>query len=67
MPSLKEIIASLSPDVLAKAAPHLEKLENWRRQSQRDVEIAKSVIRILQHPGHQRLADELRNLVRYAV
>ena len=61
---LSEVIARLSPDVLARAAPHLAKLDTFmKRQSQRDDEIAEAVLRVLKRPN-SRLARQLRNLLK---
>lgn len=64
MSKLIDIIATLPPDQLAKAVPHLEKLETLsQRQHQGDAETVRSIIRVLKHPAHQRLASELRDLI----
>ena len=61
---LKEIIAALAPDKIAQATSHVMRLEQLMKlQNQRDTEIVQSIIRVLQHPAHQRLANELRNLI----
>ncbi len=61
--SLKHIIDSLSPDQVAKAAPHLLKLERARQQTERDTDLVRAVIRVLKRPVHAHLADELRTLI----
>ncbi len=61
--SLKHIIDSLTPDQIAKAAPHLERLDTLdKRQSERDTEVVESIIRVLRH--RKRLADQLREALK---
>ncbi len=57
--SLKHIIDSLSPDQIAKAAPHLARLE---RQYARDTEVVESIIRVLRH--RKILAAQLREALK---
>jgi Mn-dependent DtxR family transcriptional regulator len=60
-----EVIASIPESKRAELAPRLVKLERTLvRQSQHDVEIVESVVRVLEHPAHKRLAEKLRNLIK---
>ena len=54
------------PDAgVANLASRLAKIERaFVRQSQHDVEIVESVVRVLEHPAHKRLAENLRNLIK---
>jgi hypothetical protein len=62
--SLNQVIASMPDADRADIASRLTKIRrDFVRQSQRDAEIVESVIRILEHPGHRRLAEKLRNLI----
>ena len=64
MAKFSELITALSPDKITEAAAHLARLDRFvKRQFERDTEIVQAVIRVLKHPVHQRLANELRNLI----
>ncbi len=60
MPKLSEILSTLTPDQLARATPHLMKLEQAQRQSQRDDAIAEAVLRTLTRKNNRRLGDQIR-------
>lgn len=61
---VSEVISTLPADKIAEVASHLARLDSFvKRQNQRDVEIVQAVVRVLKHPAHQRLADELRTLL----
>ncbi len=63
-PSIDDLIARLPPNDRTRAAHHILRIEGYReRQSQRDAEIVQAIIRVVKHPAHQRLADELRALI----
>ncbi len=61
--SLKHIISTLTPDQIAKAAPHLMRLDTLaKRQSERDTEVVESIIRVLRH--RKILAAQLREALK---
>jgi hypothetical protein len=62
---LNQVIASIPDAGVPNLASRLVKLERTLvRQSQHDVEIVESVVRVLEHPPHKRLAEKLRNLIK---
>ena len=64
MAKVSELISALPADKIPEATSHLARLDRFvKRQSERDTEIVQAVIRVLKHPAHQRLANELRNLI----
>ena len=62
---LNQVIASMPDAGVANLASRLAKIERaFVRQSQHDVEIVESVVRVLEHPAHKRLAEKLRSLIK---
>ena len=62
--SLNQVIESMPDAGVMNLASRLAKIERaFVRQSQRDAEIVESVVRVLEHPAHKRLAEKLRNLI----
>ena len=61
---LNQVIASMPDAGVANLASRLAKIERaFVRQSQHDVEIVESVVRVLEHPAHKRLAEKLRSRI----
>ena len=61
---LNQVIGSMPDAGMANLASRAAQIGRaFVRQSQRDAEIVESVIRILEHPGHRRLAEKLRSLI----
>ena len=60
---LNQVIASMPDAGMANLASRLVKFERTVRQSRHDAEVVEAVVRILEHPAHQRLADKLRHLI----
>jgi Mn-dependent DtxR family transcriptional regulator len=61
---LNQVIASMPDAGVENLASRLLKFERTLvRQSRHDAEVVEAVVRILEHPAHQRLADKLRHLI----